>query len=388
MLKISNKQMRHIWLDAMGLSKAPTGVLDLTQVIKDLGFVQLDTIQNVMRAHHHILWSRNQNFREIMLDNLLAERQDIFEHFTHDASILPTDFYPMWQRQFKQFEQKFKTKTWFKGMSNAAERMQIEQRINEEGPLCTSNFDTKIKGEKKMWSRPPHKLALDYMWYIGELSTSHRVGFRKFYDLTHKVIPEHILDNNLSDDAQIEWLCNAALTRLSIANAKQIKEFWEAVKIPEVKNWVKNTDLLPVKWQMDDGDYQEAFMLPSFANKLEDIPKPVNRLRILNPFDPAIRDRNRLKAIFGIDYKIEIFVPAHKRKWGYYVYLLLEGDKFVGRIELKADRKKGDLLVSQFWQEEGVKWGDARFEKLNTELRRFAAFAGLENIVWFNKTSL
>ena len=117
--------------------------------------------------------------------------------------------------------------------------------------------------------------------------------------------------------------------------------------------------------------------MSDIEQKLNNLQKPSNRLRIVNPFDPAIRDRDRIKNMFGFDYKIEIFVPAAKRKWGYYVYPLLEGDKFVGRIELKADRKAGILSVVNFWQEDGVKWSDKRHEKLKSELQRFAKYVGL-----------
>jgi len=102
MMEISNKEIRALWLNACGLSTNPTGALDLLKTIKDLGFVQLDTIQNVSRAHHHILWSRNQNYKEHMLDELLADKGNIFEHFTHDASVIPIDYYPMWTRHFQE----------------------------------------------------------------------------------------------------------------------------------------------------------------------------------------------------------------------------------------------------------------------------------------------
>ncbi|NQY94574.1 MAG: winged helix DNA-binding domain-containing protein, partial [Campylobacteraceae bacterium] len=105
-IKIFNEDMRLLWLKSTGLHSISTGNLDLLQVIKDLGFVQLDTIQNVSRAHHHILWSRNQNYKEHMLDELLAQKENIFEHFTHDASVIPVEFYPMWQRQFRRMKEK------------------------------------------------------------------------------------------------------------------------------------------------------------------------------------------------------------------------------------------------------------------------------------------
>ena len=112
------------------------------------------------------------------------------------------------------------------------------------------------------------------------------------------------------------------------------------------------------------------------------MPAPTLRLRILNPFDPVIRDRNRLSRLFGFDYRIEIFVPAAKRRWGYYVYPLLEGDRFVGRIEVKSDRVRGELSVIALWPEPGVKWTSARQAKLDAELGRLARFVGATDVVW------
>ena len=111
-------------------------------------------------------------------------------------------------------------------------------------------------------------------------------------------------------------------------------------------------------------------------------PAPTSRLRILNPFDPVIRDRNRLTRLFGFDYRIEIFVPAAKRQWGYYVYPLLEGDRFVGRIEVKSDRDKGELSVHALWPEPGVTWTEGRQAKLEAELGRLARFVGARDVVW------
>ncbi|HCX11291.1 MAG TPA: hypothetical protein DHU81_13325, partial [Hyphomonas sp.] len=115
-----------------------------------------------------------------------------------------------------------------------------------------------------------------------------------------------------------------------------------------------------------------AYATPDIETRLATAPAPTSRLRILNPFDPAVRDRNRLERLFGFDYRNEMFVPAAKRRWGYYVYPLLEGDRFTGRIEIKADRAKGWMSVTGLWPEPNVKWTPARHDKLNAELTRFA----------------
>jgi uncharacterized protein YcaQ len=386
MLEIDNRTARSLWLATTGLAKTPTGSLDLSKIIRDLGFVQLDTIQVVSRAHHHILWSRNQNYREPMLDKALGKDRSIFEHFTHDASVIPMEFLPMWKRQFERRKELIDRSNWYSSMPGPAGREKIKDRIRAQGPLSTHDFDTKIKGEKTMWQRPPHKLALDYMWYSGELATCHRVNFTKFYNLAERVFPDHLWGQNIDEHAQVNWLCEQALDRLSFGNASDVHKFWEATDLPEVKSWVsENKRLVPLRIQSYDNSWVEAFGPGDIEDRLASLETPTTRLRILNPFDPAIRDRNRAERLFGFNYRIEMFVPAAKRQWGYYVYPILEGDRFVGRIEVKADRKKDTLNIIKFWQEGKAKWGAARVQKLHSELERMARFIKVNNIDWFCK---
>lgn len=383
-LRISNREARRLWLDAQGLSAAPTGPLDLAETIRKLGFVQLDTIRVVARAHDHILWSRNQNYREPMLEKCLGRDRHVFEHFTHDASVIPMDFYPMWRRQFRRMEEKVRGWEWHRGMLDEDGRADIRARIEAEGPLSTKAFDTKIVGKREMWRRPPHKLALDYMWYAGELSTSHREGFTKFYDLSTRVIPAHHRDTAHVDDVQLDWLCREALSRLAFGTPGDIQRFWAAADLDEVKAWTAAhaDELVAVEIEAADGSWSSALAQPDIEVRLAATPAPAGRLRILNPFDPVIRDRNRLTRLFGFDYRIEIFVPEAKRQWGYYVYPLLEGDRMVGRMEIKSDRDKGVLSAHRLWPEPGVKWTDARQAKLDAELGRLARLVGADEVVW------
>lgn len=386
MIEISNKEMRKLWLSTNGLASNPTGQIDVMEIIKQLGFVQLDTIQNVSRAHHHILWSRNQNYREHMLDEILAEKGNIFEHFTHDASVIPVDYYPMWTRQFSRMKAYYDKSKRYQEMLKHADFDDILYRIENEGALSTEAFNTKIPDDKKMWSRPPHKLALDYMWYAGDLATSHREKFKKFYDLRERVIPNHITDQQHSDHDQINWLSENALNRLSVATPKEIQNFWDAADRAEVTKWVdQHKTIVPLKWRSFDGGWINAYAPADIEERLKNTSNPTSRLRIINPFDPAIRDRARLNQIFGFDYKIEIFVPATKRKWGYYVYPILEGDKFIGRIDLKGDRKSKTLNVINFWSEPSIKWPSKRQEKLEAELSRLGKLAELNDVKWLKK---
>lgn len=382
-LKITNRDARHLWLAGHGLGQTPSGKLDTMGIIHDLGFVQLDTIQVVSRAHHHIVWSRNQNYREKKLNPLLRKDRLIFEHYTHDASVLPMEFLPMWQRQFRRLKAKVERSSWHGNALKTVDLDAIRNRIAAEGPLSTHDFDTKIEGKKEMWQRPPHKVGLDYLWYAGELATCHRDGFTKYYDLAERVFPAEYRTQQMEDRAQIDWLCQAALNRLGFGTLGEIRKFWDATEVREVAEWAERVqqDLVPVEIQSTDGSWTKAVATPDIETRLAGISQATSRLRILNPFDPAIRDRIRLKRLFGFDYTVEMFVPAAKRQWGYYVFPLLEGGRFVGRIEAKADRAKGTLAVQNCWWEPGVKQTAKRLAKLQAELERLAKFVGVADII-------
>lgn len=389
-LRIRNRDARRLWLDTQGLAATPTGPLDLAATIRKLGFVQLDSIRVVARAHDHILWSRNQNYREPMLGKLLKDQRAVFEHFTHDASVIPIEFYPNWRRQFRRMEARVKGWDWHAGFHGPEGRAAIRERIRAEGPLSSHAFDTKVEGKREMWRRPPHKLSLDYMWYAGELSTSHRDGFTKFYDLTERVIPPaHLKCREPSEAKQVDWLCREAINRLAFGSEGDIQRFWAAADLEEVKAWAAaQKDLVPVEIETAEGDWSRALAPADIETRLAAAEAPTSRLRILSPFDPVIRDRARLKRLFGFDYRIEIFVPADRRVWGYYVYPLLEGDRMIGRLCAKADRNTGTLTVERLWTEPGVVWTPARAAKLEAELARFARLANTGEVDWLPEANM
>ncbi len=380
-MKIDNKTARALWLTSHGLAQTPTGPLDTAALIERLGFVQLDTVQVISRAHHHILWSRNQNYREPMLDPLLRPKRQVFEHFTHDASVLPMTFLPLWQRQFQRKKAQVARSNWFGKHLDPQLIDEVTRRITEEGPLSTKSFDTKTRGKKEMWQRPPHKMVLDYLWYAGELATCHREGFTKFYDLGSRIFPQDV--PQLSDQEQIDGLCRAALERIGFGTLTELRKFWDACDLGEVKAWAARdaARLTPVEIQGADGSWTDALACPDIEARIAQLSAPTKRLRILNPFDPAIRDRSRLARLFGFDYTVEMFVPAAKRKWGYYVYPLLEGDQFIGRIEAKGDRNAGSLTLSRVWTETGQPLSEKRSAKLDAELARLAKLADLDEVV-------
>jgi len=366
-LEISNRVARHFWLQSHGLMTRTFGQVnsrDLLQTIEKLGFVQLDSIQITARAHHHILWSRHSHYREHMLDDLICKRA-VFEHFTHDASVLPMKFYPFWRRQFAQMAKTVSSGKRARHIPDLSVRKDIISRIEKNGPLCSRDFKGGPKADKSihLWMRPPHKIALDYLWYKGGLATAYRRNFEKYYDLGERVFPNEDIVESLSEQQQIDWLCEQALARLGFANANEIAKFWGAVSHGEAKAWIERQEskVITVDVNTAEGEKLKRFafkknaqtFFPLAEQENHKVKKSLSGLMILNPFDPAIRDRKRLHDLFGFDYRIEIFTPALKRKYGYYVCPMLEGTDFIGRIEVKADRKHDELRIENIWWEEG-----------------------------------
>lgn len=386
---LTNKQVRHLWLDLQSLSQAPCGKrhsADFSHRVESLGMVQLDSIDIVSRAHHHILWSRQSAYRPQSYNALLQHERLVFEHFSHDAVILPITTYPYWNRQRSRRAGQYKRGTWGQEMAKQKTRDQIINEIEKNGAQCSRDFtkkhNTTVDKSKHSWMRPAHKLALDYLWLEGTLSVSHREKFTKFYDLTERVIPEKYRDQQIAVPDQINWLCENALNRLGVANASEIQRFWEACDLKEVHAWLKHPsmEIISVTYKDALGQSVDAFAPATLVAKMETIRAPTPRVRIISPFDPVARDRARLKRFFGFDYRIEIYTPKAKRKYGYYVYPIIEGDRFIGRLDLKADKKKDRLCILGLWLEPKVLWTESRQSKLNRELSRLKKLANVNEL--------
>jgi uncharacterized protein YcaQ len=219
------------------------------------------------------------------------------------------------------------------------------------------------------------------------VAIARRENFQKVYDLTERVIPVHHHEPEVSHEAFVDWCCRAALERLGFATHGELAAFFDLISPEEAKAWVSEhrDELCDVMIEPADGEKSRlSYAFTGFPDNLGDLADPPARLRVLSPFDPLIRDRNRTERLFGFYYRIEVFVPEPKREYGYYVFPLLEGDRLVGRIDMKADRKAGTLDVKRIWWEKGVRRSSGRMERLEAELARVAKFAGVERVVYLD----
>lgn len=388
-IRLSNTAARRIFLAKQGLAGSPSRTLakhDLLQLIHDIGFVQIDSIATVERAHNQILFSRNQTFRRDHLRQLLEHDRALFEHWTHDAAILPSAFYPYWKHKFSRSEPAMR-KRWAKWHGADFDKAfgETYERIVENGAVLAREVKQADHKSGGWWQWHPSKKALEFYWHTGKLAISARQNFQKVYDLTERVIPEASRLAEVSHAEFIDWACRSALERLGFATHGEIAAFWDLVSPEEAKDWVAaNRDALDeVEIECVDGvKPRAAYALADLPSDPGDWPEPPGRIRVLSPFDPVLRDRNRAERLFGFRYRIEVFVPEPKREYGYYVFPLLEGDRIIGRIDMKADRKAGALNVTRLWLEPRVRASAGRMAKLDAELARVARFAGVEKVVY------
>lgn len=385
---LNNTTARHIFLDRHALAEPPTGPAgpaEIQALIERLGFVQLDSVQTVARAHHMILWSRKQRYRPKILDRLLERERSLFENWTHDAAIIPTRFFPYWNEKFQRNSERM-AERWSQGRGDQFlhECGTILARIAETGPVTASEAGDGQPGSSGgWWEWHPAKTALEYLWRSGKLAITRRDAFRKVYDLTQKVLPDHHLQTASDSDA-LDWACNAALDRLGFATHGEIAAFWALVSSADARDWCRTEvaagRLIEGMIEGADGRGFRVYARPDIG--LETPVPPAKRLRILSPFDPALRDRKRAERLFGFHYRIEIFVPEPKRQYGYYVFPVMEGDELIGRIDVKANRETDCLAVRAFWPEARVKMNKARIARLEAELDRLAKFAGCGHVTF------
>jgi uncharacterized protein YcaQ len=388
-ITLANAAARRLFLHCHALSEAPEGPAkgaDLLALINRIGFVQVDSINTVERAHHMILFARRQTYRPSALKDLLENDRSLWEHWTHDASILPATVFPHWKHRFARDRTRLVAR-WQGWQRDGFESKfdAVLKQVSDHGPVSSSDVgEDEVRGKGGWWDWHPSKAALEYLWRVGELSVTRRDGFKKVYDLTERVLPPHHCITEHAPETTIDWACREAIDRLGFATSGEIAAYWGAISPEEAKNWcaaaLLRGEVIEVMVEGANGDLRRNFAWPQVFSLASDAPEPSGRIRILSPFDPALRDRNRTERLFGFLYRIEVFVPEPKRQYGYYVFPVLEGANIIGRIDAKAHREDGILKVRAFWPERGVRLGAGRLGRLGAELDRLARFAGCDRV--------
>jgi uncharacterized protein YcaQ len=362
-------KLRRIALNQQGLLKNDCfgrGKAATLRAIEQLGYVQIDTISVVERAHHHVLWSRVANYQPKFLDQLVRERK-VFEYWFHAASWLPMRDYRF---ALPRMAQANGERGWFANSDRKIMR-EILARIEAEGPLRARDFEDSRSSNSGWWDWKPAKQALEQLFMQGELMVNKREGFQKVYDLPQRVLPDGI-DTRMPDlDEYAAYLVDTTLrahgfaTLTSMTYLRKGQDLRDAVK-RQLQQRLEADALTTLNPGSSATVYIDPELLESRA------PHSAALVRILSPFDNSLIQRQRSRDIFAFDYQIECYVPEALRQFGYFCLPVMYRDRLVGRIDCKAHRASQRLEIRSLHIEHKV---DPDFGGLFRQaLRAFAEF--------------
>lgn len=380
--KISLPLARRIALAAQGFAAPrPAGPIDrrhLNRVLARLGLLQIDSVSAVVRAHYMPLFSRLGPYPMSLLDDAaLPKKRCLFEYWAHEASFLPLETWPLMQWRMERAAANDESEI-YKGLARWAGQNKrlidtIYKEVASNGPIAASQIDG-AKGKGGWWGWSDEKHALEWLFWAGRITTHSRRGFERLYDLPERVIPKDIFDAPAPkpEDAHRELLRMSARA-LGIATYGDLRDYFRLspgdVK-GRLEELVEEGELLPVK--------VEGWRQPAYLHTAARMPRKVHARALLAPFDPLVFERSRAERLFDFRYRIEIYTPAEKRQYGYYVLPFLLGDTVVARADVKADRPAGILRVLATFAEPGAPPETAA--ELLEEFRLMQSWLGLERM--------
>jgi len=368
-------KLRRIALNQQGLLNTNNfgrGKAATLRAIEQLGYVQIDTISVVERAHHHVLWSRVSNYQPKFLEQLVKQRL-LFEYWYHAASWLPMRDYRFALPRMASING---DRTWFPH-SDSKLLGHILERVRAEGPLRARDFEDTRTGKKQWWDWKPAKQALEQLFMQGELMVSGREGFQKVYDLAERVLPDWVDTRHRGMEEYASYLVDTTLTAHGFATQKTMAYLRKGQALrnaisEQLQARLEAGDLTTIKLGDNSIAYAEPGLLESRA------PHSSATVRILSPFDNLVIQRERGRDIFNFDYQIECYLPQPKRQFGYFCLPILYRDRLVGRIDCKANRKQQKLELKSIHIEQKV--DDDFSQRLDLALRDFAAFNGCREV--------
>ena len=380
--KISLPMARRIAVAAQGFADPrPTGPVDrrhLNKVLARLGLLQIDSVSAVVRAHYMPLFSRLGPYPMTLLDDASSGRRRLlFEYWAHEASLLPLETWPLMRWRMERAAANDGSEI-YKGLARwAAEKRglieDIHRRVADSGPIAASDIDG-AKGSGGWWGWSDEKHAFEWLFWAGRVTTHSRRGFQRLYDLPERVIPPTVFNAPHIEPADAHRdLLRIAARALGIATATDLRDYFRLSPGDmkgRLEELVEAGELLPVRV---DGWSQLAYLHAAAR-----IPRRVEARALLAPFDPLVWERSRAERLFGFRYRIEIYTPADKRQFGYYVLPFLLGDTVVARVDLKADRPARVLRVLAAFAEPGAPPETAA--GLLDELKLMQAWLGLERM--------
>jgi uncharacterized protein YcaQ len=383
---MSGAQARRVALAAQGFGLRPTigtagtshpssvGTRQLNLAMQRLGVLQIDSVNVFERSHYLPLFARLGPYDKALLDKLtLAKGSPYVEYWAHQAAFVPMADWPLWgwrRRYYREVRHQYVT--W------AQEHRQmmdfVLEQVREHGPITAGQIEhEENKRTDPWWGWSEVKTALEVLFDRGDVVASHRKNFERFYDLPERAIPAPLLEREVPEDDAVRELVRISARALGVGTVKDIADYFRMLQAP-VKTALDEL--------VDEGEVHRVQVegwgkAPAYLHRDARMPRRIETAALLSPFDPVVWERERTLRMFGFHYRIEIYTPAPKRKFGYYTLPLLIDEALVGRIDLKTDRQAGVLRVQSAWRE-----GDAAvdLERVAGLLRSIADWQGMDRV--------
>ena len=383
-MNLTTTQARRIALAAQGFTRPRPGLdgevaaRHVNRIIERLGFFQIDSVNVLARAHYMPLFSRLGPYDQELLHRAASRRpRRLFEYWAHEAALVDVN---LWQAF--QFRMESGARMWGSMARIIQDKPEfvawVLDEVRENGPLTAREVEHDAPRDKDNWgwNWSEVKMALEYLFYKGQVTAARRnSAFERVYDLPERVIPQAQLDEApLDPEGAHRVLVSHAARALGVGTAQCLRDYFRMAPEPTkaaIDDLVETGELVPVTIS--------GWKRPAYLHRDAVRPRKVSARALLSPFDPLVFERTRTEQLFDFRYRIEIYVPADKRVHGYYVLPFLLGDRLVARVDLKADRQSGSLLVHGAWAESHAPAETA--DELAEELWLMAGWLGLEDVV-------
>lgn len=380
---LSLREARRIALAAQGFGRQRREGLKarrhIDDVVGQIGLLQIDSVNVLARAHYLPIFSRIGSYEPLLLDKAAWDRRrrSLFEYWGHEASFLPLALQPLLRWRMARAA---RGEGIYRSLAHLARERPdfieaVYREIEQRGPCGAGELEMAARGTTGWWGWSDAKVAVEYLFWAGRVTTSTRRGFERLYDLPERVFAPEILNQPTpSEEEAHRALLRIAARASGIATESDLRDYFRLdakdskARIPEL---VEEGTLIPVQIE---GWQQTAYLDPEAAS-----PRRIQARSLLSPFDPLIWERDRTERLFDFRYRLEIYTPAAKRQHGYYVLPFLLGERLVGRVDLKADRQNRRLLVAAAHHEPWAKPGEVA-AALAEELSVMAGWLGLECI--------
>ncbi|KKE98885.1 winged helix-turn-helix domain-containing protein [Mycolicibacterium obuense] len=384
---ITAAQARRVAVAAQGFGEAkPAGAVTrahLKRLIARIQVLQLDSVSVAVRAHYAPVFSRLGPYDRDLLDRAAWSHSArsprlLVEYWAHEAALMAVDDWPLMRWRMAEYEHGRWGRDIVKRNGKLAE--DIVAAITELGPATAGQIEAHLESEPRgrkgpWWDRSDTKWVAEALWASGVLTTATRIGFARHYDLTERVLPPDVVARQVGEPDAVRELALRAATALGIATEADIRDYFRLsarqVK-PAIAALVADGELEPVE--------VEGWAAPAYLRAGQIVPRRDRGTALLCPFDPLIFFRPRVERLFGFHYRIEIYTPAPKRQFGYYVWPFLLDGRLAGRVDLKADRAAGALHVLGAFTEDGRDRAHVAAE-LAAQLKQMAGWLGLANVV-------